>query len=120
MTNDSIGRLIKSKSYSKEQIVCDSANPKDIEDLKCRGIRSKGARKGKDSIMNGIRRLQQFKIYIHPNCENSIMEFENYTWQKDRKTGQYIDKPIDKYCHLIDALRYATEGLGRTRIEVFK
>lgn len=120
MTNDSIGRLIKSKSYSKEQIVCDSANPKDIEDLKRRGIRSKGARKGKDSIMNGIRRLQQFKIYIHPNCENSIMEFENYTWQKDRKTGQYIDKPIDKYCHLIDALRYATEGLGRTRIEVFK
>ena len=39
------------------------------------------------------------------------MEFENYTWQKDKKTGEYINKPIDNYCHLIDALRYGAEGL---------
>lgn len=112
MTNDAIHRMIKFKGYSRERIVFDSANPKDIYDLRRRGLRVVAAEKGRDSIMNGIRRLQQFKIYIHPKCENTIMEFENYTWQKDKRTGQYIDKPIDNYCHLIDSLRYATERLS--------
>lgn len=120
MTNESICRMIKAKNFSKEKIICDSANPKDIEDLKRKGIKARGARKGKDSIMNGIRRLQQFKIYIHPNCQNTIMEFENYTWQKDKKTGQYIDKPIDKYCHIIDALRYSTEKIDKRGLTILR
>ena len=110
MTNKDIASMVKHKDYHNSLIVADSANPKDIRDLNSLGLRVKGARKGKDSIMNGIRRLQQFKIYIHPNCTNMITEAENYTWVKDRLTGHYIDKPLDNgYCHLWDALRYATE-----------
>lgn len=120
MTNDAIYRMIKSKGYIREKIVFDSANPKDIYDLRRRGLYAKPAKKGKDSIMNGIRRLQQFKIYIHPNCQNTIIEFENYTWQKDKRTGQYIDKPIDNYCHLIDALRYATEQINGNGLTILK
>lgn len=110
MTNKDIAKMVKHKGYDKHLIVADSANPKDIKDLAVMGLKIRGAKKGKDSIMNGIRRLQQFKIYIHPSCENMIIEAENYTWVKDKVTGQYIDKPLDNgFCHLWDALRYSTE-----------
>lgn len=110
MTNKDIASMVKHKGYLKNLIVADSANPKDIKDLNILGLSVRGAKKGKDSIMNGIRRLQQFKIYIHPRCENMIIEAENYTWTKDKNTGQYIDKPLDNgFCHLWDCLRYSTE-----------
>ena len=118
MTNDDIIRILKYKGYSKEQIIFDSAEPRTIDYLKKNGIpKAKGAIKGSGSIMNGIRRLQQFKIYIHPRCENMIVEAENYTWQKD-KQGEYIDKPLDDgYCHLWDSCRYATEYLRGNVVE---
>lgn len=110
MLNKDIYDLIVKKGYSKEIITADSAEPKSIEELRRLGLRRiVSARKGKDSIIHGLQYLQSFKIYIHPKCVNAIMEFENYTWQKDKKTGEYINKPIDKYCHLIDALRYGAE-----------
>lgn len=112
MTNKDIAKMVKHKGYEKNSIIADSANPKDIRDLSCMGLKIRGAKKGRDSIMNGIRKLQQFKIYIHPNCENMTIEAENYTWTKDKTTGQYIDKPLDNgFCHLWDALRYSTEFL---------
>lgn len=110
MTNKDIAMMVKHKGYLDNLIIADSANPKDIKDLGMLGLKIRGAKKGKDSIMNGIRRLQQFKIYIHPTCENMIIEAENYTWVKDKVTGQYIDKPLDNgFCHLWDCLRYSTE-----------
>lgn len=111
MTNKDIVKVVKYKGHQGKLITADSANPKDIHDLNRLGLKVRGAKKGKDSIMNGIRKLQQFKIYIHPSCINTQMEFENYTWQKDKRTGLYIDKPIDAYCHLIDALRYSIERI---------
>ena len=114
MLNEDIYNLIVYKGYAKEKIIADSAEPKSIAELRKLGLRRiKSAEKGKDSIIHGIQYLQGYKIYIHPKCVNTIMEFENYTWQKDKKTGEYINKPIDDYCHLIDALRYGAEGIRR-------
>ncbi|ELC8449226.1 PBSX family phage terminase large subunit [Clostridium perfringens] len=116
MLNEDIYNLIAYKGYSKEKIIADSAEPKSIEELRRLGLRRVSpARKGKDSIIHGIQYLQGYKIYIHPKCVNTIMEFENYTWQKDKKTGEYINKPIDDYCHLIDSLRYGAEELNKKR-----
>lgn len=121
MTNRNIADMVKYKGYHKDLIIADSANPKDIKELNGLGIKVRGAKKGKDSIMNGIRRLQQFKIYIHPSCTNTIIEFENYTWQKDKSTGNYIDKPLDNgFCHLIDGLRYSCEFLKRRKLSIAK
>lgn len=106
LTNDGIAKKIIDMGYHKEIITCDSAEPKSIEELSRNGLdRAKGANKGKDSILNGIQYLQQYKIVIHPNCAFITVEFMNYTWQKD-KDGIYINKPIDKWNHGIDALRY--------------
>lgn len=114
LLNDAIAKEIKNKGYAKEIIIADSAEQKSIEEIKREGIsRIKGARKGKDSILNGIQLIQQYKIIIHPNCVNVIEELKNYTWLKDKSTGEYINKPIDSYNHALDALRYACECLNK-------
>lgn len=110
MSNKDIANMIKYKGYSKEKIVGDSSEPKSIDDIKRQGIyRIKGAKKGKDSILNGIQFIQDFKIYVHPKCENTIVELSNYVW--DTKEGNVINKPIDDYNHLMDALRYSLEDV---------
>lgn len=117
LLNDAIADEIKSKGYQKEIIVADCAEQKSIEEIRRAGIyRIIPARKGKDSIMNGIQFLQQFKIIVHPSCVNAIEEFKNYTWQKDKSTGEYINKPIDKYNHLLDALRYSMDGIRKSNL----
>ena len=108
MSNTDIVNMIKYKGYAKETIIADSAEPKSIDDIKKQGIkRIKAAAKGRDSILNGIQNIQDYKIYIHPKCENFIVEINNYVWHT--KNGQVINKPIDEYNHLLDALRYAME-----------
>lgn len=116
MTNKMISDTIKYKGYSKEMIIADSSEPKSIDDIQRNGIyRILPAKKGKDSILNGIQFIQDFKIYVHPKCENTIIELSNYVWSN--KEGVNINKPIDEYNHLMDALRYALEPikLGRSK-----
>ena len=110
MSNKDITNMIKYKGYSKETIVGDSSEPKSIDDIRRNGIyRIKAAKKGKDSILNGIQYIQDFKIYVHPKCENTLIELSNYVW--DTKNGNVINKPIDDYNHLMDALRYSLEDI---------
>ncbi len=108
LTNKDIAERIIDRGFRKEVITCDSAEPKSIDELKLNGLdRVRPAIKGPDSILNGIQLIQQYKIYVHPNCKEIIEEFKNYTWIKDKKTGEYINKPIDKYNHGLDAFRYS-------------
>lgn len=110
MLNSNITEMIKYKGFAKEIITADSAEPKSIEEIKRAGIsRIRPAQKGKDSVMNGIQFVQQYKLVIHPKCVNTIIEVNNYVW--DKKDGIIINKPIDDYNHLMDAMRYALESL---------
>lgn len=112
LTNKDIYNEIQYKGYSKEKIVADSAEPKSISELRRLGLRRcRPAKKGKDSIIYGIQKIQNYKIYVHPCCENTIVELNNYVW--DNKNGQIINKPIDDYNHLMDAMRYACENIGK-------
>lgn len=113
MSNEQIYEEILRMGYSKEKIVADSAEPKSIDRLYNLGLRRiKRARKGKDSINNGIDFIQDYKIHIHPKCANFMTEISNYTWDED-KTGAKINKPIDDFNHLMDAMRYALEEYSR-------
>ena len=115
MTNSDIAKMIKYKGYAKEQIIADSAEPKSIEEIRRAGIqRIKEAAKGKDSIRNGIQLIQDYKIIVHPKCENTLIELSNYVW--DSKDGVLINKPIDNYNHLMDALRYGMERIKRKEV----
>lgn len=107
MTNKDIAEKVIEMGYRKERITCDSAEPKSIDELKVNGLdRVRPAIKGKDSILNGIQYIQQYKIYVLPKCTCILEELKNYTWIKDKLTGEYINKPIDKWNHGLDSLRY--------------
>lgn len=109
MSNKMIFEEIQRMGYAKEKIVADSAEPKSIDELKGLGLRRiEAAKKGKDSINNGIQFIQNFEIIIHPRCTNFLTEISNYTWDKD-KFGNQINKPIDDFNHCLDALRYGCE-----------
>lgn len=120
MSNEDIYNEILKQGYAKERIIADSAEPKSIDRLRVLGLyRIRGARKGRDSVNNGIDYIQGFKIVIHPKCVNFLIEISNYTWDVDKRTGQKINKPIDDFNHLMDAMRYALEGFIRGDIFSF-
>lgn len=113
MLNDAIAQMIINKGYSKSTIIADSAEQKSIEEIKRKGIyRIKPATKGGGSIVQGIQQLLQYDIIVHPSCEETIKELENYAWDVD-KEGTGINKPIDAYNHCIDALRYSLQCVGQ-------
>ena len=113
MQNTAIYSNIEKLGFKKEIIVADSAEPKSIEHLKGLGLyRIKAAKKGKDSVNAGIQFIQDFKIFIHPRCVNFLTEISNYSWDKD-KFGKAVNKPIDDFNHLMDAMRYALEDYMR-------
>jgi phage terminase large subunit len=107
LTNDILAEEIK-KRIGSNYVVCDSAEPKSIQELNNAGINAKPARKGKDSINYGIQWLQQQTIVIGKNCVAAKNEISTYHWRQD-KDGNAIRQPSDKNNHLIDAMRYAYE-----------
>lgn len=119
-TNEELAAIISSLGFNKSVIIADCAEPKSIEELKRKGItRIRACEKGNDSILHGIQKLQQYEIIIHPSCAGILTEFENYSWQKDKKTNEYINKPIDDFNHYIDALRYSMQVMKQTKLKTF-
>ena len=117
-TNQEIASVIKSLGFSKSVIIADSAEQKSIEEIKREGIiRIKKSEKGKDSVIHGIQKLQNYKIIVHPSCTELITEFENYSWKKDKTTGLYINNPIDAFNHFIDALRYSLQCVSTKKLQ---
>ena len=108
LSNRKIFDAITAAGYGKERITADSAEPKSIDELHGYGLRIRGAKKGQDSVRNGVQWIQDLKIVIHPRCVNFITEISNYTWAEDR-FGNKTNQPIDDFNHLMDAMRYGLE-----------
>lgn len=110
MTNPEIAEVLKSMGYSKNIIMADSAEQKSIEEIRRAGItKIKACKKSPDSVKHGIQQLQQYKIYVHPKCVGVITELQNYSWKKDKQTGEYINEAVDQFNHYLDALRYSMQ-----------
>jgi len=102
---------------SGDAIYADSAEPKSIDELIGFGFNVHGADKGKDSIMNGINVLKQYRINVTDGSLNLIKELNNYKFEADRN-GNVLNKPVDAFNHAIDAVRYAvTMRLRRGAIQ---
>ena len=109
LSNKDIYNNIEKMGFTKEQIIADCSEPKSIDELKYYGLRRiQGAKKGRDSINNGIQWIQELEIIVHPRCVNFLTEISNYQWDED-KFGNKVNKPIDCFNHLMDAMRYALE-----------
>jgi phage terminase large subunit len=100
------------------EIVADSARPETISALNKRGFRVVPARKGAGSINEGIEWLQSYDIVIDPSCTNAAYEFTTFSFKVDKVTGQVLPLLDDKNNHVIDACRYATEGLRKGGINL--
>ena len=101
MLNGDIAKVLPKNTY----IYADSAEPKSIEEIRRTGVNIMPVTKGADSIMFGIQTMQTQEYLITSKSKNVINEFQKYIWQKDKR-GDTQNKPIDKYNHAIDAIRY--------------
>ena len=105
MNNQELINLMKALWVWNERIVWDHARPEAIDEIHKAGFDIIPCTKWKDSIINWIQLMKQYKIFITSNSNNLIKEFNNYTWSKD-KNWNILDKPIDAFNHWIDASRY--------------
>ena len=100
-TNEQIATAIRDRDLVGECIYADCQEVRTINELHLLGLpRVIPCKKGRDSIRGGIQKLQDYKIFVHPRCENTIIEFSNYAWDTDPDTGKQINKPIDEYNHI--------------------
>jgi phage terminase large subunit len=104
VTSDIVSKL-KKLNIDKEEIWCDSAEPRLVEELYRSGLNAKPVKKGPDSIKFGIGVLQNYKIHLTKRSQNLINEFYGYQWSVD-KHGYATDVPEGGLDHLIDAVRY--------------
>ena len=104
LTNEDLAYKLKELGIDRNaDIVADSAEPKSIQELKKSGLNVRPV--NKVSILYGIQKLKQYKIYIHEESVDLISEFSNYRFKKDR-IGNVTNTTTGKD-HLLDALKYA-------------
>lgn len=95
-------------------IRADSARPETISYMRRNGYpKMMPALKGPNSVMDGIEFLKTYDIVVHPRCRHTIDELTLYSFKTDPLTGDVLPMLEDKKNHVIDALRYAVEGIRR-------
>ena len=100
----------------KWPIVADSARPETISHMRKNGFpRILSAVKGARSLEEGVEWLKSFDIVVHPRCKHLIDELTLYSYKTDPLTGQVLPILADKDNHVLDALRYACEGVRRAQ-----
>ena len=98
------------KPYSGLMVFADSADPRLIDEIALGGIMIYPVQKPNGSIVAGIDKMQSYDdIFVTEDSVDLHEELRNYVWDKD-KDGNYINVPVDKWNHAIDAARYYTLG----------
>ena len=106
MKNNEIAETMADLGLCKDKSYGDSAERKSIDEIRDKGVNIEPTEKGKDSIIHGIQWIQQYELIVDERCFKVKEELENYTWKKDKKTGEYLNEPVDTFNHTIDAIRY--------------
>lgn len=97
----------------KFTIRADSARPETVSFMQRKGFKIIPAVKGPGSVEDGIEFLKSYDIVVHPRCKHTIDELTHYSFKTDKQTDEILPILEDKNNHVIDALRYACEGLRR-------
>jgi len=112
LSNKNLTSIIKDKILKDNyKVIADSSEPKSIAEIESYGVNIHGIEKPQGSVNYGISLLQGANIYITKNSTNTIKEFRNYKWAKDRQGKPVKDskgrpQPIDLWNHSIDGIRY--------------
>ena len=106
LNQDIVKELQKAGVNRNAQIVCDSAEQKSIAEINnLGGYRAVPVSKGKGSVTAGITAVQAYKLNVTQASLGTIDELRNYSWRRDMNNA-YINEPVDRYNHSLDALRY--------------
>lgn len=110
LTNRAAAEKVKQHGGLGKDIVCDSAEPKSIAEIRGYGLRVRGAKKGPDSVEYGIHWLQGLDEIVvdDKRCPNTAREFIGYELDRDAR-GEFKAGYPDHDNHAIDAVRYAME-----------
>lgn len=103
LTNEDLASRMRHAGVKENSVIyADSADPKSIEELRRLGFRFiRPAIKGPDSVNAGINKIRGMEVHCHPESKNLMEEYQMYSY----RTG--TDKPVDKWNHAMDAIRYA-------------
>lgn len=112
LSNERIAEEIKALECHRHLTTADSSEPKSIDSLKSKGIKVRGALKGKDSVNNGIDFLLECEIIVNAHLVEFMTEFNNYCWDKKKDSSDLTNKPVDDFNHFIDSLRYSVEHIA--------
>jgi phage terminase large subunit len=93
------------QSLGRHKIICESADPRLVEELYRSGLNVHAVRKFKGSVEAGISKAHEYRLKVTRRSVNVIKELKNYTYQQDRG-GRWLNTPIDAYNHACDAFRY--------------
>lgn len=111
MSNAKMAEAIKAKGYDNGYVICDSAEPKSIADLRTNGIHAQACYKAPGCVEYRCKWLQHRRIVIDPKrTPNAYREFVNYSYPVD-KDGQFLSRLEDKDNHTIDSAAYALTQL---------
>ncbi len=118
LSNEQSAAIIKQRGYGNVRVICDSAEPKSVADLRAMGLPAYEAVKGPGSVEYGMKFLQRRTIVIdRKRTPHAYDEFVGYEYERN-KDGDIISGYPDANNHLIDATRYALETASR-RMGVF-
>lgn len=90
-------------------IYSESADPRLVDEISLGGVIIKPVAKGPGSVEAGLDKMRGMKLFVTRRSENLQEELRNYVWDKDR-FGNWLNTPVDKYNHCIDAARYWVLG----------
>jgi hypothetical protein len=116
LSNSQIAKFIPTKDI----VYCDSAEPKSIAELVAYGLNAKGVKKGADSVNFGIQVMQSQSYLVTAQSTNLINELRKYAWDKDKRTGVSLNKPIDMFNHCFTGETLITTINGQIRIDKIK
>jgi phage terminase large subunit len=103
--NDLTTRLKSLNLQRSDEIFCDSAEPKSIEELKRAGFNAKPAEK---DVWGGIMKVKSYPLFITDNSKDLKAELQSYKWKTDRDGNIASDEaPVKENDHLLDSLRYS-------------
>ena len=113
LSNEQSATIIKQRGYGNVRVICDSAEPKSVADLRAMGLPAYEAVKGAGSVEYGMKFLQRRTIVIdRKRTPHAYDEFVGYEYERN-KDGDIISGYPDANNHLIDATRYALESVSR-------
>ena len=116
-TSDLIERLKTLNIKRSDEIFCDAAEPKTIEEVIRAGFNAKPADK---DVYAGIQKVKSMPLNISQDSTNLIKEIKSYKWKTDKDGKVHPDEsPVKLNDHIIDALRYAVfTKLNKPKFEI--